>query len=183
MNANPTYSSASANPAPNAPRVLIVEDDASMAFILRKQLEREGYELAHAGDGEAALQELAKVKYDAVVLDLMMPKMDGLQMLKKLRTETFNQMVPVIGITAARLKAVEEEALRYGAKLFLDKTQTDQLLAGLRKIMQEVRRPGRELAHGGAGSQTTDRSSPPPDPAATKSLAGTFGRLFRSNGS
>jgi CheY-like chemotaxis protein len=115
--------------------VLVVEDDACVAFLYKNMLQKEGYQVEHCSDGELALQLVAEKKFDAVVLDLMMPKVDGMQVLKAMRSSLQNPLTPVIIVTAAKLQMVEQEAFRCGAKLYLDKTQHPQLLAGLREIM------------------------------------------------
>ena len=118
-------------------RILLAEDDACTAFLLTKTIQRAGYLVRHCTDGEAALAVLEKESFDAVVLDLMMPKVDGMQVLKGMRTMPGHMLTPVIILTAAKLKVVEEEALRFGAKRFLEKTQHDQLATVLREILEE----------------------------------------------
>jgi CheY-like chemotaxis protein len=120
-----------------APTVLLVEDEPCMTHLYTNLLRKEGYTVEHCADGEAALQALEKNRFDAVVLDLMMPKIDGLQVLKTIRTLPRNRLIPVIVVTAARLKVAEDEALRFGAKLYLDKGETAKMIEGLRKIMSE----------------------------------------------
>jgi CheY-like chemotaxis protein len=122
---------------PTGRKVLIAEDETCTAFLYRNLLQKEGYEVTHCSDGEAALQALAREKFDAVVLDLMMPTMDGMQVLKSMRCLDEHTFTPVIITTAARLKLVEEEAYRYKARLFLEKTQHQELIDGLKEIMAE----------------------------------------------
>ncbi|MBA2439444.1 MAG: response regulator, partial [Thermoleophilaceae bacterium] len=62
-----------------SPRVLVVEDDRDIAAVLRRSLGMEGYEVRLAGDGEEALAESAVFEPDAVVLDLGLPKLDGVE--------------------------------------------------------------------------------------------------------
>jgi two-component system OmpR family response regulator len=120
-----------------ADRILLVEDDACTAMLFKSLLQREGYLVQHCLNGEAALQALWAAKFDAVVLDLMMPGMDGMQVLKKMRSLPDHTQTPVVVMTAARLQMVEEEARKHGAKLYLEKTQSDKLVAGLRAILAE----------------------------------------------
>jgi len=120
-----------------APRVLVVEDDACYALLVKTMLQKEGYAVEHCADGEAALRTLVKERFDAVVLDLMIPRVDGMQVLKQMRTMPEHLVTPVIIVTAARLKLVEDEAARYGVKLYLEKTQQDKLLTGLRDIVRD----------------------------------------------
>jgi CheY-like chemotaxis protein len=120
-----------------APHVLLVEDDACTAMLFKHLLQKAGYRVTHCADGQAALDLVPREKFDAVVLDLMMPRVDGIQVLKALRIAPANPLVPVIIMSSVRLKVVEDEALRFGAKLYLDKTQTAEMLEALRKIMAE----------------------------------------------
>jgi two-component system alkaline phosphatase synthesis response regulator PhoP len=124
-------------PPPSNSKILIVEDDACAALLFKSVLQREGYAIQHCADGEAALQLLGQEKFDAVVLDLMMPRVDGMQVLKQMRSSVEHALTPVIVITAARLKVLEEAATRYNARFFLDKTQTDKLASCLKEIMAE----------------------------------------------
>jgi CheY-like chemotaxis protein len=127
------------NQSPSTPArtILLVEDDQCTALLLKNILQRDGYQVEHCTNGQAALDRLAESSFDAVVLDLMMPHVDGMQALKQMRTNPLHTFTPVIIITAAKLKMVEDEALKYGARLYLEKTQTDRLLIGLREIMEE----------------------------------------------
>lgn len=175
------------NPAAPLGKVLVVEDDLCAAQLYRILLQKDGYIVTHCGDGEAALEALGKERFDAVVLDLMMPKVDGIQVLKSIRASSVNPLVPVIILTAARLKVVEEEAFRLGARHFLDKTQSGQLLVELRKAMAE-----KPATDGGSlrlapltPIQDPKRAKPgseaPPSEPAKKPPAGTgLGWFFRS---
>jgi DNA-binding response OmpR family regulator len=68
-----------------APRVLVVEDDLDIAGVLRRSLDKEDYEVRLAGDGEAALEQSAVFQPDAVILDLGLPKLDGVEVCRRLR--------------------------------------------------------------------------------------------------
>jgi CheY-like chemotaxis protein len=116
---------------------LVVEDDAVVALLYKEMLGREGYEIQPCGDGATALETLSQEKFDAVVLDLMIPQVDGIQVLKGMRASVKNALTPAIIVTAARLQVVQDEAMRYGAKLFVDKTQIDRVLGALREILAE----------------------------------------------
>src|SRR5947209_308681 len=78
--------------------ILIVEDEEHLANGLRFNLEAEGYKVALAGDGESALELLSKNPFDAVVLDVMLPGMDGFAVASKLRKS--GQFVPILMLTA-----------------------------------------------------------------------------------
>ena len=77
--------------------MLIVEDDADIAGVLRRSLDKEGYEVRVAGDGEAALAESGVFEPDAVVLDLGLPKLDGVEVCRRMRAEAD---VPILMLTA-----------------------------------------------------------------------------------
>ncbi len=78
--------------------VLVVEDDHGFAQILRRRLGEEGFGVRVVGDGEAALELLARARFDAVVLDLLLPGMDGFEVCRRLRQDRC--WVPVIMVTA-----------------------------------------------------------------------------------
>jgi CheY-like chemotaxis protein len=171
------------NPSPTTNRsVLLVEDDACTAVLFKNILQREGYTVQHICDGEAAMQVLWQNRFDAVVLDLMMPKLDGVQVLKAMRSLPEHVSTPVIIITAAKLKMVEAEAQRYGAKLFLDKTQTDKLIAGLRQIMAETLpgQSGLRMAPLAPLQADGKPQTAPPAPSEPKPIPGRVGSLFQA---
>ena len=80
-----------------SPRVLVVEDDVDIAGVLRRSLDKEGYDVRIAGDGEAALAESTVFEPDAVVLDLGLPKLDGVEVCRRLRAESD---APILILTA-----------------------------------------------------------------------------------
>ena len=79
-------------------RILVAEDEADMAMGLRDNLQFEGYEVIVAGDGEAALQAATGQSPDLILLDLMMPKMDGLEVCRRVREAGIG--VPILMLTA-----------------------------------------------------------------------------------
>ena len=80
------------------PRLLIVEDQPKLLQNLERGLREEGYEVLTASDGEAAYEEASRNLIDAMVLDLMIPKRDGMDVLRGLRADGFNK--PVLILTA-----------------------------------------------------------------------------------
>ena len=102
------------------PQVLVVEDDPAVADVLRRYLERDGLDVRSCREGPAALRAAAHARPDLVVLDLMMPGMDGLEVLRRLRVAG---PVPVIVLTARgeeddRLLGLEQGADDYVTKPF-----------------------------------------------------------------
>jgi DNA-binding response OmpR family regulator len=85
-------------------RILLVEDEVGMIQFVRQGLEEAGHVLDVAQDGEAGLDHLSMFDYDAVVLDVMMPRLDGLGLLKQMRSE--GDKTPVLLLTA--LDAIDD---------------------------------------------------------------------------
>jgi two-component system phosphate regulon response regulator PhoB len=90
------------------PRILVVDDEPDLVELLKHHLAREHYEVVSAADGEAALAEAKKRIPDLIVLDLMLPGIDGLEVCRRLRAEPRTQHVPIIMLTA---KAEETDAV------------------------------------------------------------------------
>jgi two-component system response regulator MprA len=129
------------------PRVLVVEDDADIAGVLRRSLDKEGYEVRVAGDGEAALDESEVFEPDAVVLDLGLPKLDGVEVCRRLRAEAD---VPILMLTARDAVDARVEGLDSGADDYLVKPfERAELLARVRALLR--RRPPRGSAYLVAG--------------------------------
>jgi two-component system response regulator MprA len=124
------------------PRVLVVEDDTDIAGVLRRSLDKEGYDVRVAGDGETALVEAGVFSPDAVVLDLGLPKLDGVEVCRRLRTEGD---VPILILTARDALDSRVEGLDSGADDYLVKPfEREELLARLRALLR--RRPPRGSA-------------------------------------
>jgi two-component system OmpR family response regulator len=79
-------------------RVLVVEDEVRLALLLKRGLEEEGYAVDTSGDGAEALWHATETEYDAIVLDIMLPSMDGLEVTRRLRAE--RRWTPVLLLTA-----------------------------------------------------------------------------------
>jgi two-component system, OmpR family, response regulator MprA len=125
------------------PRVLVVEDDRDIAGVLRRSLDKEGYDVRLAGDGEAAIEEAGLFEPDAVVLDLGLPHLDGVEVCRRLREEGD---VPILILTARDALEARVEGLDSGADDYLVKPfERDELLARLRALLR--RRPPRGSAY------------------------------------
>lgn len=99
--------------------ILVVEDEADLAFLLRRNLEAEGYVVDVAGDGDVAAGLIAHGRYQLVLLDLMLPRRSGLELLKMIRAQ--DQPAPVIILTARASVTERVEGLRLGADDYLGK--------------------------------------------------------------
>jgi two-component system, OmpR family, response regulator MprA len=125
-----------------APRVLVVEDDEDIADVLKRALRRERYEVRVSGDGEAALEEASVFEPDAVVLDLGLPKLDGVEVCRRLRS---GGDVPILMLTARDAVDARVAGLDSGADDYLVKPfERAELLARLRALLR--RRPPRGSA-------------------------------------
>ena len=124
------------------PRVLVVEDDDEIAQTLQRSLRLDGYEVRIAGDGEAALGEAAAYHPDLVILDLGLPKLDGIEVARRLRAA---DDVPILMLTARDAVDARVEGLDSGADDYLVKPfERQELLARLRALLR--RRPPRGSA-------------------------------------
>jgi DNA-binding response OmpR family regulator len=125
-----------------APRVLVVEDDDDIAQALQRSLRMEGYEVRIAGDGETALEQGRSFLPDLVILDLGLPKVDGLEVARALRAE---DDVPILILTARDALESRVEGLDAGADDYLVKPfERQELLARMRALLR--RRPPRGSA-------------------------------------
>ena len=123
-------------------RVLVVEDDQEIADVLRRTLRQEGHDVRSAGDGEQALAAVAEFMPDLVILDLGLPKLDGVEVLRRLRSD---DDVPVLILTARSDLDDRVEGLDTGADDYLVKPfERQELLARMRALMR--RRPPRGAA-------------------------------------
>jgi DNA-binding response OmpR family regulator len=102
-------------------RVLVVEDDAVIAEIITLNLEMEGFEPHHAPDGGSGLDAVAKVDPHLVLLDVMMPDMDGWAVLEQLRADPATETLPVIMLTARAMPADQVRGWNLGATGYLTK--------------------------------------------------------------
>jgi DNA-binding response OmpR family regulator len=103
---------------PNASTILLVDDEDSIQTLLTYPLERDGYHVVQARDGEEALRRFAEEQVDLVVLDIMLPKLDGLEVCKRLRSES---AVPIIMLTARGDELDKVLGLELGADDYITK--------------------------------------------------------------
>lgn len=119
-------------------RILIAEDESDMAMGLRDNLQFEGYDVVVAGDGQAALQAAMTQNPDLVLLDIMMPKMDGLEVCKRIRQAGFT--IPILMLTAKGQEIDVVRGLEVGADDYITKPFSIREL--LARIKAALRRTG-----------------------------------------
>ena len=119
-------------------RILIIEDDLSLAEIERDFIEMEGFEARIAGDGEAGLKEALSGSYDLILLDLMLPGIDGLTICKQIRSEI---NIPILMVSAKREEADKIRGLGIGADDYITKPfSPSELVARVKANLAQYRR-------------------------------------------
>ena len=123
-------------------RLLLVDDEATTRDAVRRMLERDGWTVDVAADGAEALGVIRREKPDAIVLDLLMPGMDGFEFLSALRSENAWREVPVIVLTAKDLTPEEHERLYGGVQKVLRKqvSEADDLLREVARLLGQASR-------------------------------------------
>ena len=119
-------------------RVLIIDDDESMRIACSQTLESGGFSVSLAGNGSQALDRVRQESFDVALLDLKMPGMPGMEVLKRLKQESPNTAVIIITGYAAIESAVE--AIKLGAYDYLPKPFTPEALTAT--VMERATRPG-----------------------------------------
>ena len=120
-------------------RILLIDDDARLAGMVSEYLAGAGFEVSVAGRGEAGIERLAREPFDALVLDLMLPDMDGLEVCRRVRANTD---VPILMLTARGDAADRIVGLEIGADDYLPKPfEPRELLARLKAVLRRGRAP------------------------------------------
>jgi CheY-like chemotaxis protein len=103
------------------PRILVVDDEEHIVMILRDSLEFSGFQVVTALNGIDALQEIEKQKPDLIVLDIGMPKMDGWEVCRRLKSDEKNRGIPIIILTAYAQTSDQKKGVELGADRFITK--------------------------------------------------------------
>jgi two-component system alkaline phosphatase synthesis response regulator PhoP len=124
-----------------ARRVLIVEDDPAMALALQDGFRFEGYAVLMAADGAEGLRLAQRSEVDLVVLDLMLPRLDGLEVCRQLRAA--RSELPILMLTARSQESDKVQGLRLGADDYVTKPFSfGELMARVEALLRRSRRPG-----------------------------------------
>jgi len=113
------------------PRILIVDDEPNIVVSLEFLLRREGFETTVAADGEAALQELERSAPDLVVLDVMLPKLNGFEVCRRIRADPRWRSLRVLMLTAKSRDTEMSKGLGLGADAYVTKPFSTKELVGL----------------------------------------------------
>src|SRR5579863_8664723 len=122
------------------PMVLVVEDEPALVTLLRYNLEREGFAVTEAHDGEEALMHLRETKPDAVLLDWMLPRVSGIEVCRQIRRAPAWRDLPVIMLTARHEEGDRVRGLDSGADDYIVKPfSPNELVARLRAVIRRAR--------------------------------------------
>jgi two-component system alkaline phosphatase synthesis response regulator PhoP/two-component system response regulator VicR len=119
-------------------KVLVVDDQPHIVRLIQVNLEKEGFQVATAGDGVEGLQRAQEVKPDLVILDVIMPRKDGFTLLRELKADEQFADTPVIMLTVKTHNADIVEGLKEGAELYLPKPFHPKELVSLVKRVLET---------------------------------------------
>ncbi len=119
----------------SAGRALLVDDDEVLRRGVRQALEPIGWQVTEAENGQVAVEALLAARPDVIILDLMMPKMDGFELLDELRGRPDWQDIPVVVITARDLTDEDRDRLNGGVERIIQKSDRDEML---RQLSREI---------------------------------------------
>ena len=129
--------------------ILVVDDDRSTRLFMRALLEAEHYTVTLAGNGEEALQVMEKEHIDLVVLDIMMPKMDGYEFTRELRS--INEELPVLMVSAKQLPEDRKQGYKLGANDFMTKpVDEEEMLLRIKNLLRMSKIASERKMHIGA---------------------------------
>jgi CheY-like chemotaxis protein len=117
-----------------AGRLLVVDDDEGSRALVRQAIEREGWTVDEAADGAKALEAVRAARPDAIILDLIMPEMDGFEFLRRLREQPEWREIPVVVVSSKDLSAADRARLNGHVEAVVSKGGQDR-----EHLMQEVR--------------------------------------------
>ena len=100
---------------PRNPKLVVVEDEPDLVEVLVRRLEAEGFDVAACYDGEEALRLIRSEKPDLVLLDVMIPKVDGYQVCRKLKSDAATRDIPVLILTVRAMDEDTQRSLEHGA--------------------------------------------------------------------
>jgi DNA-binding response OmpR family regulator len=124
-------------------RILLIEDDPHISKFLELELQHEGYEVNHVSNGKTAIESISEKLPDLVILDIMIPEIDGYHVLQIIREDYSNEL-PVIMLTAKREVKDKVKGLRTGADDYLTKPfHIEELIARIETQLRRVKGPER----------------------------------------
>jgi CheY-like chemotaxis protein len=129
--------------------VLIVEDDEPTRALISKSLDQAGWVVAEAANGVEGIEQVSKQKPDLILLDLMMPVMDGFEFVESLRADEMNRSIPIIVISAKDLNEKDRQQLVGGVEHIIDKNSytQDDLLQQVRSLVSQHKADDNKGSH------------------------------------
>ena len=122
----------------NRKKILIVDDDRQVSLALSIRLKAADYDVDVAGDGESGLQKLAARAPDVVLLDMRMPGIDGLEVMRQMKRDPRLTDLPVIFVSANAQETAKRAALNAGGTLFLEKPfESRALLEAIQRVLEQ----------------------------------------------
>ena len=122
----------------SAKTILYVEDNEMNRQIVRDLLKRTSYQLAEAHDGEAGVAKALEIRPDLILMDIQLPKISGMEAMRRLRADAATAQTPIIAITSFALSGDDQKAKEAGATAYLAKPYSPRdLMALIRKLLPE----------------------------------------------
>lgn len=124
------------DPDSSTPTILVADDEEDLRELVTYRLTRSGYQVIGAGDGQEALELATERTPDLMVLDVMMPKLDGYELTRRVRAESALRSIPVILLTARSQESDIDRGFEVGADDYLKKPfNPDELVARVRAVL------------------------------------------------
>jgi DNA-binding response OmpR family regulator len=130
-------------------KILVIEDEKDIQELLQLYLKRDGYDVHIARDGEIGLRKASQERYDLILLDLMLPQVDGLEICRNLRSRSQTSEIPIIMITAKAEESDRIVGLEIGADDYITKPFSPrEVLARVKAIFRRLEKPkAKEVRH------------------------------------
>jgi len=118
------------------PRILIVDDEPNIVLALEMLMKREGYEIQSVNNGEKAVEEAGQFRPDLILLDVMLPRMDGYEVCQRIRADASLPQVSIVMLTAKGREVEMEKGLALGADLYITKPfSTREVVRKVRELL------------------------------------------------
>lgn len=119
-------------------KILVIDDEPELVKAVQIRLESNGYEVEVAYDGQVGLDKAKQVKPDLILLDIIMPKMDGYEVAKKLMAIPETENIPIVVFTASQQRDLEDRCRELGITTFVKKPfESTKLLELVNKVLQD----------------------------------------------
>ena len=118
-------------------KILVIDDEQELLSLLKLRLEKAGYTVCLANNGREGIQQAKEEFPNAILLDLMMPGMDGFQVCKKLKSDGETSSIPIVALTALGEEESAKKALKLGVKTYIVKPfDSEMLLSALQEVLK-----------------------------------------------